>query len=132
MFFSFIYESHFRVLPWHLDLNFHVNNATYLNFCNQARLEYLSSAGLFKFLVKRKINPIIYKNEIQYRKSLQLFEKFSVKTRLDKIEMKEVQIIHDFYRSNQLVATCTSHAKLVSKEKYDYITLLQDFSNEKK
>lgn len=129
--FSYEKKSRFRVLPWHLDLNMHVNNATYFNFCNQARLEYLAASGILRFLVKRKINPIIIKNEISYLRSLKLFDSFTIISKLNSVETKEIVIQHEFFARGKKVALCLSHAKLIGKDVKDYHVILEEFNREK-
>lgn len=127
----FTHESHFRVYPWHLDLNRHVNNATYLRFCNQARLEYLAKSGLIKFLLKLRVNPILVKNEIHYKKSLKLFDYFSVKTKLLEVSEKEVVLEHQIIRKDTLISECKSHARLFGKAQRSNQQLLEEFAHEK-
>ncbi len=107
-------ESSFIVLPWHLDLNGHVNNATYLNFANKARIEFLAKHGLLKILIKNKVQSVIYKNEVLYKKPLNLFDTFQVTTTLVSLQKNEVLIKHQFSKKNIAVATCESHCKLLS------------------
>ena len=130
--YDFISKSHFVVYPWHLDLNFHVNNAVYLKYCNHARLQYLSSSGVLRFLIKRKINPVLLKNEVTYKKSLKLFETFQVETKLESVKKKEIIIKHLFKRDQVVVASCLSYAKLISKKSLDYTQVIEEFMYEKK
>lgn len=129
--YSFIKKSSFLVFPWHLDLNMHVNNATYFNFCNQARLEYLAESGILRFLLKRKVNPIIIKNEISYLRSLKLFDSFYIQTKLSCVERKEIIIEHEFYIKERKIAVCKSHAKLIGKDVKNYQDILEEFEFEK-
>ncbi len=102
-------RSRFIVWPWHLDLNFHVNNAKYLNYCNQARLEFFSEFSVLSLLLKKKALPVIVKNEILYKKSLKLFNVFYVKTKIEKIEKKEIVVEHVIFHKEKKMSTCYTH-----------------------
>lgn len=104
----------FRVLPWHLDLNGHVNNATYLNFCNQARLIHLAKLGLVKPMVQHKIAPVISKTEIQYLRSLKLFDSFTIETFFENTQFEELLLRHRFFRKGKAIADARCQIKLLS------------------
>jgi YbgC/YbaW family acyl-CoA thioester hydrolase len=119
----------FRVLPWHLDPNLHVNNAYYLNYCNRARLVFLAETGALKWLVKLRLNPILIKNDISYKKELRLFQKFIIKTKIEAVEKKMITLRHEFISNDKLMTTCLSTAKIIGKKNIDVPTLLKEFSD---
>ncbi|MBL7715802.1 MAG: acyl-CoA thioesterase [Bdellovibrionales bacterium] len=104
----------FTVMPWHLDLNGHVNNATYLNYCNQARLIHLAGLGLVKPMVQNRIAPVISKTEIQYLRSLKLFDRFTIETQFENHAFESIEISHRFSKKGKAVAIVRSKIKLLS------------------
>ncbi|MGK0367703.1 MAG: YbgC/YbaW family acyl-CoA thioester hydrolase [Thermoproteota archaeon] len=122
--------STFLVLPWHLDLNLHVNNAHYFKYCNQARLEFLAKHGFLKKLLINRIIPIIYKNEMEYKKSLKIFQLFKVITSIESINKLKITLIHRFEKDGIHYGTCKTYAKLISKKAIDSEKLFKDISNE--
>lgn len=119
----------FRVMPWHLDPNFHVNNAYYLNYLNRARLVFLAQTGALKWLVKLRLNPILIKNEIDYKKELRLFQKFEIVTKVEKVELKTITLNHQFLSNNKLMASCLSTARIIGKKNIDVKALFEEFKN---
>lgn len=73
---------HFRVLPWDLDANLHLNNALYLKYMDFARLEHARQTGLLGAFLKHRISSLVANNEISYVRSLQPFQHFEIATRL--------------------------------------------------
>lgn len=72
-----------RVLPNDLDLNFHLNNGRYLSLMDLGRTRLSIRTGLFKKAKKNNWGlGVAGGSTIVYLKSLALFEKFHLKTRL--------------------------------------------------
>lgn len=107
----------FRVWPWHIDLNGHMNNASYFGFANQARLVYLARAGILKYVVKNGFKPVITENRAEYFKSLKLGEKFVIRSRIVASENERTELVHDFMRGEKCVARVTSVAWLLGSKK---------------
>ena len=73
---------HFRVWPNDLDINGHMNNGRYLTLMDLGRFELLLRAGLFWPAFKQKWNPILGSCQVRFRRSLKLFQPFSIKTKI--------------------------------------------------
>jgi len=74
--------THLRVRPGDLDIYRHVNNGTHLNFLDIGRSNYLADLGAFGELSKRGWYPVVAASAMKYRRSLTLWQKFTVTTRL--------------------------------------------------
>ena len=74
--------SRFRVMPWDLDANVHMNNVNYLKYLEKARIEHLVRTPYFWAQHIRKTHSLIVNTEISYLKSLMPFQAFTVSTRL--------------------------------------------------
>lgn len=72
----------FRVWPFDLDLNIHMNNGRYLSLMDLGRLDLMVRLGLMKAVLKNKWMPVLASAQIRYRVPLQPFEKFRLETRL--------------------------------------------------
>ena len=73
------YRLDFTVRDYECDLQGIVNNATYLNYLEHTRHEFLKSAGVdFAELHKKGINLVVVRSEIDYRSSLTSGDKFYV------------------------------------------------------
>ena len=72
----------FTCLPLDIDINMHMNNGRYLTLLDLCRIHFMWSVGVLKGVVRRGWKPMVGGVEIQYRKSIKIFKKVEVKTRL--------------------------------------------------
>jgi acyl-CoA thioester hydrolase len=73
------YSLKFEVRDYECDLQGIVNNAVYQNYLEHARHKYLKSIGLdFAQLHDEGLDPIVYRIEIDYKKSLKSGDEFSI------------------------------------------------------
>ena len=79
----------FTVRDYECDLQGIVNNATYLNYLEHTRHEFLKSAGVdFALMHQKGINLVVVRSEIDYKFSLASGDKFFI-----------LRDIHLIYRS---------------------------------
>jgi len=71
-----------RVWPNDIDFNFHLNNSRYLSEMDYGRMHLLSRAGLLKPILKARWTPLVGGVWMTYRRSLGLFARFELATRL--------------------------------------------------
>ena len=72
----------FRVWPSDLDVLRHVNNGVYFSLMDVARVDLIRRAGLFGKLRERGWYPVALAETIQFRRSLTLFQRFDIVTRV--------------------------------------------------
>lgn len=72
----------FRVLPTDLDVLRHMNNGVYLSILDIARLDLLHRSGLWAELKSRGWYPVVVAETISFRRSLELWQRFEVETRM--------------------------------------------------
>lgn len=72
----------FRVWPSDLDTNLHMNNGVYLSIMDLARTDLVLRSGLMKVIKKKGWYPVVASQTIRYRRSLDPFRRFSVRTKL--------------------------------------------------
>ncbi len=86
------------VRDYECDMNEHVNHAVYLNYLEHCRHEYLKSLGLgFADFVKRGINLIIIRAELDYKRSLLSGDRFMVGLIMDRISPLRFRFRQDIY-----------------------------------
>ena len=72
-----------------LDLNCHMNNARFLREADFGRFSLLIETGLWKSLIDRRVggekqtNVVVSAIQVQYRSSLQLGDRFFIRSRID-------------------------------------------------
>ncbi len=82
---NWIFEYDLCVRDYECDLQGVVNNSVYLNYLEHSRHQYLKSIGLdFAELTEQGIYAMVYKAELEYKKSLKSGDEFTVKIRYEK------------------------------------------------
>ena len=71
-----------RVWPNDLDLNMHMNSGRYLSMNDIGRVEMLARLGIFHKAWRRGWRPVAGGVMIRYRRSLLLFQRFTVRSRV--------------------------------------------------
>jgi acyl-CoA thioesterase FadM len=71
-----------RVWPNDIDLNLHLNNARYLGMMDYGRTHLLARTGLLSHIIRSRLTPLIGAVWITYRRSLPVFARFTLASRL--------------------------------------------------
>lgn len=71
-----------RVWPNDVDFNFHLNNARYLSVMDYGRIHLLARGGILKPALKARWAPVVGAVWITYRRSLALWARYELATRL--------------------------------------------------
>ena len=71
-----------RVAPGDLDLNGHMNNGRYLALMDIGRLDLAVRVGFLGIAWRRRWRPLLGSATIRFRRSLQPFQRFTLRTRL--------------------------------------------------
>jgi acyl-CoA thioesterase FadM len=71
-----------RVWPNDIDFNLHLNNARYLSVMDYGRIHLLARAGLLQPVLKARYAPVVGSVWITYRRSLPLWARYRISTRL--------------------------------------------------
>lgn len=71
-----------RVMPNDLDTNFHMNNGRYLTIMDLGRLDMILRAGLWDIVRKKMWAPVLGAAHIRYRLSLDLWQSYTLETRI--------------------------------------------------
>ena len=94
----------FTVLPTDLDLNLHMNNARYFAWMDLARLDLLQRTGLLRIFKSNKWFPVVADETISFGKSLDLFNKVNVITKIRGWDEKFIFLEQRFERDNETIA----------------------------
>jgi acyl-CoA thioesterase FadM len=93
----------FRVWPNDLDTNMHMNNGRYLTLMDLGRLDLLLHNGAVPFVLRNKWYPVLAGSQIRFRRPLNLFQKFTIKTRIVAWDAKWVFLEQRILRRGELV-----------------------------
>jgi len=65
-----------------IDFNLHLNNARYLSFMDYGRVHLMAATGILTPMLLEKWTPLVGSVSITYRRSLDLFQPFTLSTRV--------------------------------------------------
>ena len=106
----------FRVWFHDLDINSHMTNSRYLAVMDLGRTDLLIRTGLGRIVMKNRWSPVLASTSIRWRKSLLLFQKYTVHTRLASWDEKWFYLDQKVVRNNRVVAHALQKAIFVGKE----------------
>ncbi|KAB8033532.1 acyl-CoA thioesterase [Fluviispira multicolorata] len=90
------YEYEIQIKENHLDTFGHVNNAVYLQLCEEARWEIITENGFgIQEIQQLGIGPVILEVNIKFQKELKLREKIKISTQCIAIRGKVLEIQHE-------------------------------------
>lgn len=105
----------FRVWPTDLDVLRHVNNGIYLSIMDLARVDLMIRSG---FAAKVKVQgwfPVVVAETIQFRRSLRLFQRFDIETRVLGWDDKAIIVEQLFLRRGEAIAHALVRARFLSR-----------------
>ncbi len=93
-----------RVHPGDLDLYRHVNNGVYLQMMDVARSNFLADLGAFGLLNERGWYPVVASSTVAYKRSLKLWDRFEIHTRVLGWDERIVYLEQAFWRDGHRYA----------------------------
>lgn len=103
-----------RVYPNDLDIFMHVNNGVYLTYADLGRTDLLLRSNTIGRLRKKGWYPVMAGASIEFRKSLKLGQRFSIRTRVIGWDHKSVYMQQEFTRKKRTVARIMIDARFLS------------------
>lgn len=97
-------EIEMRVLPTDLDLLLHVNNGVYFSLMDFGRWDMIFRNGVYATSVKNGWYSVVAGETIRFRRSLKLWDKFTIETKVLGHDEKNFFIRQRFYRKGELMA----------------------------
>lgn len=70
-----------RVWPNDIDFNFHLNNSRYLSCMDYGRIHMMAANGVLNYAIKERWIPLVGSVDITYRRSLDFWAAFELRTR---------------------------------------------------
>ncbi len=94
----------FRVLPTDIDFLRHMNNGVYLSIMDLGRIDLLVRAGAWAQFERLGYYPVVASETITFRRSLELWQRFTVETRVAGYDEKAVYIEQRFVVDGEIYA----------------------------
>ena len=104
----YVSEFSLLVLPNDIDINLHMNNGRYLTICDLNRVDIFARSGLLKAMFKRNWIPVIAEHTMTYKKPLNIFASYRVKTEVTHWDEKYFYMKHTFSKGERIMAEGTS------------------------
>lgn len=108
-------EMRLRVLPNDLDVFMHVNNGVFFTYADLGRIDLLLRANAFHRLRKAGFYPVVAAETMQFKKSLKLWQSFSIHTTVVGWGKKSVYLEQVFTRKGELVAKALIDARFLKR-----------------
>ncbi len=102
-----------RVWPGDLDELRHMNNGAYLTNLDLARVELVVRTGLWKRLKEAEVYPVVSSQTISYRKSLELWQRYTIESRFLGLDDRSVYAEQRFVVDGELYARAFIQARFL-------------------
>lgn len=106
---------HLRVWPGDLNIGRHMDNVRYLKLMDLARNEMLLRNGITGLAARRRIGVVVARCEVEYKRSLLPWERFTVHTQLLGWNARRFFIEQRFVRGDTLVTRGVFHCALSAR-----------------
>lgn len=107
--------SHFKTLPNDLDVLRHMNNGRYFSIMDLARVDLMTRSGLWPKLNKYGWYPVVVSESMVFRKSLKLWDSYTVRTTVLGWDDKHIVMEQGFYRGDTEMACGIVKARMLKK-----------------
>jgi acyl-CoA thioesterase FadM len=104
-----------RVLPTDLDLLGHVNNGIYLSLMDLGRMDMMIRSGKWEALNKLGWAPVAQNVTVSYRRSLKLWERYVIETKVIGFDDKAMYTEQRFVRGGEVYVQGYMRARFVKK-----------------
>ena len=104
-----------RVLPIDLDLLWHVNNGMYFSFMDFGRWDMIFRNGAYDFAMSKNWYTVVVGETIKFKRSLQLWNKFTIETKTIGYDGKDFFIKQKFIFKDKEMATGLVRVRFLKK-----------------
>ncbi|MGX5715386.1 acyl-CoA thioesterase [Arthrobacter sp. MAHUQ-56] len=104
-----------RVLPTDIDIAMHVNNGMYLSLMDLGRFDLMVRSGVWKRMRRRGWSPVVSAETISFRKSLQLWQEYTIETRIIGLDTKAIFFEQRMVADGEIYARAYIATRLVAK-----------------
>jgi len=106
----------FRVWPTDLDVLRHVNNGVYFSMMDLGRTDMMVRSGAYKTINNLGWYPVVTAETLRFKKSLTLFQKFDMHTKVIGWDVKSFYIEQSFYVGDTLYACGVIKGQFLKKK----------------
>lgn len=103
-----------RVLPTDIDIALHVNNGMYFSLMDLGRFDLMARSGTWKKMRRRGWSPVAAGETIAFRKSLQLWQQYTIESRIIGLDAKAIYFEQRMVADGEIYARAYIATRLVS------------------
>lgn len=104
-----------RVLPTDIDVLGHMNNGVYLSLMDLGRIDVMIRSGVWKKFRAQGFYPVMANETITFRKSLPLWQRFEIESRVAGYDDKAVYVEQRFVVKGEIFARAMTRARVLKK-----------------
>lgn len=104
-----------RVLPTDIDIALHVNNGMYFSLMDLGRFDLMVRSGVWQRMRRRGWTPVAAGETIAFRKSLQLWQRYSIETRIVGLDTKAIYFEQRMVADGEIYTRAYIATRLVAK-----------------
>lgn len=108
-------RTRFRVLPTDLDVLKHMNNGVYLSIADVGRFDLMARNGVWALFKAYGWYPVVASETITFRRSLTLWQRFRVESRVLGFDDRAVYVEHRFVAHGEIYARAFIKARILRK-----------------
>jgi acyl-CoA thioesterase FadM len=106
-----------KVLPTDIDIAMHVNNGMYFSLMDLGRFDLMARSGTWKKMRRRGWTPVAAGETIAFRRSLQLWQKYTIESRIIGLDSKAIYFEQRMVVDGEVYARAYIATRLLSKGK---------------
>ncbi|WP_022899837.1 acyl-CoA thioesterase [Humibacter albus] len=110
-----VVSTRFRVLPTDLDVLRHMNNGVYLSIFDVGRFDMLRRNGVWQIFEDRGWYPVVASETITFRKSLKLWQRFAVESRIIGFDDRAAYVQHRAVVDGEIYAEAFIKARFLKR-----------------
>ncbi len=104
-----------HVMPNDLDLLGHVNNGIYLSLMDLGRMDLMLRSGKWQALKRLGWYPVAAAVTVTYRRSLRLWERYTLETKVVGFDEKAMYVEQRFVRNGEVYVVAINRARFLKK-----------------
>lgn len=104
-----------RVWPSDMDVAFHLNNGMYFSLMDLGRIDLMMRGGAWQRMLRRRWKPVVSAETIAFRKSLQLWQGYTVETRIIGTDERSFYFEQRMVVGGEIYAQATVCMRFVAK-----------------
>ena len=107
---------HTRAWPTDIDVALHVNNGMYFSLMDLGRFDLMKRSGIWARMQELKWNPVVSAETIAFRKSVKLWQRFTIESRIIGLDAKAIYFEQRMVADGEIYARAYIATRLLSAE----------------